>query len=150
MDNNDKLLFWRVLVATTHLDGIVSNDEIRFFKERLEHVDLTPAEREIIMADFEHEQDAKALFHELSSPAAKAECLSMMKAIFHADEEFHPLEQAFYADLNEGHHGDIDVEKMVAQVSADIDAQHSLDDKNPTKVNSAINWIVNKIYNITG
>jgi hypothetical protein len=51
--------------------------------------------------------------------------------------------------LNEGHHGDIDVEKMVAQVSADIEKQKSLDDKNPTNVNSAINWIVNKIYKVT-
>jgi hypothetical protein len=150
MNKQDKLLFWRVLVATTHIDGIVTNDEIRFFQERLEHVDLSAEDRAVISEDFAHKQDAVALFHELSSPAIKAECLSMMSAIFHSDGEFHHLEEKFYAELNKDHHGDIDVEAMIEQISDEIDDRQAAQDNSPHKVSGIIGWISDKIYKAIG
>jgi uncharacterized membrane protein YebE (DUF533 family) len=143
---NEKILFWRVLAAMAHADGVVAPEEILFITQELKKQDFTQEERMLIISDLDNKQDAVALFNQLPSARAKAECLFLIKTIFNADGNFHPAEEALYNALQEGLEKDLDDDEIKAIVDAEMsDYMRKKKPKADNRWDVAVKWIAQRL-----
>jgi uncharacterized membrane protein YebE (DUF533 family) len=140
---------WRTLFALTHVDGDVSDEEVRFVAEVLEDVPFNNEQRAILNRDIHEKQDPAALFEKVIDAKDKADFFTLAREIVQADGDYGRAEQDIILALQKRQIAEVDLDSLVGSVelsfeSDDLNVEHIKNSKEKGAFDRVLGFFLNR------
>lgn len=114
---------WRTLFAITHADNVVTNEEIRFMAHVLEDIEFSDEQTEQLKDDISNPKDPEAMFRGVTDQEDRVKFFDFARDLVWVDGDFASEEQNVLIKLMKMNCDEIDVDKMIGQVTLELEAE---------------------------
>ncbi len=122
---------WRALFAVAHADNIVTNEEIKFMAHVMDEVDFSEAQSEMLKDDLHNAKDAESMFVQITKQEDRELFFELARDLVWVDGDFDEQEQTMMVKLHKMHIKEINVDKLVGNVSMELEEDITPQENNP-------------------
>ena len=134
---NEQYLTLRGLLALSHVDGKMAEEELSFVDKRLKEHTFSPEQQAVLDHERRNPVDPLVIYQELETLKSKGWFVSMARMIFHADNEFCTTEKVVLSRLENEHNQNLkpvlntlkeDMEQVRTDVKFNLQTSHREND----------------------
>jgi len=145
MITESQFYMWRTLFAISHVDNIVTDEEMRFMIEALEDLPFSLEQKKILSDDIVNPQDIIEMFEKISNNRDQAEFFKFARELVWIDGDYGKEEQEIMLKLKRLHVESVDVDDLVGNVGLQLEAD---DDRNFSGSGSSVGGQKKNVKNI--
>ncbi len=123
--SQSRFYVWRTIVALVHADGVVTDEEIRYIAEAMEHVPFSDKQRALLKEDMSKPQKPMTMFAMISDKFDQSEFFKLAAQLVHIDGDYGSAEQDIMLRLKEAHIKQTNVDDLVHKVRFDFEDEPS-------------------------
>lgn len=96
---DSRFYMWRTLFALTHVDEMVTDEEVQFMRNAIEMVEFSSLQRDQLCHDMAVAQDVTALYCHISAPKDRADFFQIANELVRVDGDYSAQEQKIIETL---------------------------------------------------
>ncbi len=119
--SESRFYMWRAIFAMAHADGVVTEDEVEFLHEYLDHVNFSAEQEEILKQDLMDEQDIGGMYSKITDKNDRSQFFFFARMLVWSDGDYDEQEKEILHRLKKSHLSGLDMDEVSESIRSSAD-----------------------------
>lgn len=120
---------WRALFAISHVDNVLSPEEIRFMTETLEDIPFSAGQKQVLKDDIINGKDIVEMFQKISNANDQASFFRFAMDLVWIDGDYGEDEQKIMLKLKQLHLQNVNVDDLIGNVGLELEDDYESEER---------------------